>query len=145
MEIAVDGWRAGSVEWEKVRNLPPEQLPQLTDDQRAVARKLGISEEDYARSVVAGEKSQEVLLAKAERLARLLEQRMHAAGISGQVNRVTLRTIQDRFDIELQVNDRILPLRIEESIIDDYFDGGSRDSEQRLSQILDRALASMRQ
>jgi hypothetical protein len=145
MEIAVDGWRAGSVDWEKVRNLPSEQLPQLTEDQRAVARKLGVSEEDYARSVVAGERSQEVLLAKAERLARLLEQRMRAAGIAGQVNRVTLRTIQDRFDIELQVNDRVLPLRIDESIIDDYFDGGSGDSEQRLSQILDRALASMRQ
>jgi hypothetical protein len=145
MEIAVDGWRSGATDWDAVRNLPAEQLPQLSEEQRAVAKKLGISEQDYARSLVAGERSREALLVKTERLARLLEQRIAALGIGGRVNRVVLRTIQDRFDIEVQLNGRVLPLRIEESIVDDYFESGSADAEKRLAQILDRAFVGMRQ
>jgi hypothetical protein len=145
MEIAVDGWRSGVADWDAVRNLPAEQLPQLSDEQRAVARKLGISEQDYARSVVAGERSRESLLVKTERLARLLEQRIAALGIGGRVNRVTLRTFEDRFDIEVQVNGRVLPLRIDEAIVDDYFDSGSADAEQRLGHILDRAFVGVQQ
>jgi len=56
-----------------------------------------------------------------------------------------LRTIQDRFDVEVQVNGRILPLRIDEAVVDDYFDSGSADSEQRLAHILDRAFVGLRQ
>jgi hypothetical protein len=145
MEIAVDGWRSGANDWDAVRNLPVEQLPQLSEDQRAVARKLGIAEQDYARSVVAGERSREALLVKTERLARLLDQRIAALGIDGRINRVTLRTIQDRFDVEVQINGKIVPLRIDEAIADDYFDSGSADAEQRLAHILDRAFVGIRQ
>jgi hypothetical protein len=73
MEIAVDGWRSGVSEWRTARSVPVDQLPRLTDEQREVARKLGISEEDYARSAFAGEQTREALLKKTERLARLLE------------------------------------------------------------------------
>jgi hypothetical protein len=145
MEIAVDGWRSGDADRDAVRNLSAEQLPRLSEEQRAVAKKLGIPEQDYARSVVAGERGREALLAKTERLARLLEQRIAALGIDGRINRVTLRTIQGRFDVEVQVNGRVLPLRIEETLVDDYFDNGSADSEQRLAHILDRAFVGLRQ
>ena len=143
MEIAVDGWRAGAAERELARNLRPEQLPRLTDEQRSVAKKLGIPEDDYARSIVAGERNRDALLFKTERLARLLEQRIERAG--AHVSRVTLRTVQDRFDVELQVNGRVLPLRIEEAVVDDYFNNGSNEAEERLGHILDRALVGLRQ
>ena len=145
MEIAVDGWRSGAAEREAARSLSPEQLPRLTDEQRSVARKLGIPEEEYARSIVAGERNRDVLLLKTERLARLLEQRTEMLGIGAYVDRVTLRTVQDRFDVELRINGRTLPLRIEESVVDDYFDNGSKDAEERLGHILDRALVGLRQ
>lgn len=145
MEIAVDGWRAGAAERELARSLPSDQLPRLTDEQRSVAKKLGIPEEEYARSVVAGERNRDALLVKTERLARLLEQRIEELGIGAHVNRVTLRTIQDRFDVEIQINGRVLPLRIEESVVDDYFENGLKEAEERLGHILDRALVGLRQ
>jgi len=145
MEIAVDGWRAGTAEREVARGMPLEQLPRLTEDQRSVAKKLGIPEEEYARSVVAGERSRDALLLKTERLARLLEQRIQNSGIPAGVSRVTLRTVQDRFDVELHINGRVVPLRIEEAVVDDYFDKGSMEAEERLGHILDRALVGLRQ
>ena len=145
MEIAVDGWRSSVADWDAVRNIPPDQLPQLSPEQREVARKLGIPEPDYARSLLAGERNREALLAKAQRLARLLEERLERSGIAGQVNRVLLRTVEHRFDVELRIDSRTVPLSIEESLVDDYFDSGSRDAEERLGRILDRALVGLRQ
>ena len=145
MEIAVDGWRSGVADWDAVRNLPDEQLPSLTEEQQLVAAKLGISVQDYARSVVAGERNREALLVKTERLARLLQQRIGALEIGGHVTRVTLRTFEHRFDVEVQVNGRSLPLRIDEAMVDDYFDGGSAEAEIRLAHILDRAFVGIRQ
>jgi len=55
-------------------------------------------------------------------------------------------TVDDhRFDIELRVNDRRLPLRIDEDLVDDYFDGGSVEAEERLGRILERALMGLKQ
>ena len=149
MEIAVDGWRPGAAEWDAARNLPVEQIPALSNEQREVAKKLGIAELDYARNAEAGRRSQESLLVRTKQLARLLarllEERAAASGADSRINRVTLRTVQNRFDVEMQINGRIVPLRIEESIVDEYFDAGSIDAEQKLTRILDRALASLKQ
>ena len=144
MEIAVDGWRSGIAEWQAVRGVPADQLPPLTEAQKQVARKLGIAEQDYARSALAGERTRDALLRKTERLARLIENRVGASGISASVTRVLLRTVEHRFDVELQINGRSLSLRVEETLVDDYFDGGSVQAEQSLDRILDRALASMK-
>jgi hypothetical protein len=145
MEIAVDGWRSSVADWDAVRSVPVDALPRLTTEQREVARKLGIPEQDYARSVLAGERNRESLLAKAGRLAKLLEQRLNKAGIHGEVARVVLRTIEHRFNIELQIDGNAIPLRIDETLVDDYFDAGSWDAEERLGRILDRALAGVKQ
>jgi hypothetical protein len=145
MEITVDGWRASPEDWDAVRSVPVDQLPPLTEQQREVARKLGVPEPDYARSALAGERTQEALLHKTERLARLLADRMQAAGLPGEIARAVLRTFDHRFDVELKVNDRRLPLRIDEDLVDDYFDGGSLEAEERLGRILERALIGLKQ
>jgi len=145
MEIIVDGWRSSVEDWDAVRNIPTEQLPALSEGQREVARKFGIPEAEYARSFLAGERHREALLVKTERLARLLEQRLNKAGVQARVNRVAFRTFEDRFDVELQVADREVRLRIEETLVNDYFDGGSLDAEERLGRILERALVGVMQ
>ncbi len=142
MEVAVDGWRSGISEWQEVRDIPKEKLPPLTAEQREVARKLGVSEDDYARSALAGERTREQLLKKTERLAHVVSESAKSTGRPVEVARVTLRTIDHRFDVEFRVNGSTVPVRIDEDIVDDYFDSGSDDAEQRLKRIVDRALAS---
>jgi hypothetical protein len=145
MEIIVDGWRSSAGDRDAMRNVPMEQLPALSEGQRQVARKLGIPEHDYARSVLVGERNQEGLLAKTERLARFLEQRLAKAGLDAQIERVVLRTVQGRFEVELRINGKDVPLRIDEALVNDYFDGGSLDAEERLGRILDRARVGVSQ
>jgi len=140
MEIAVQGWRASASDWDAVRGIPPRDLPTLTDEQREVARKLGVAETDYARSVLAGKRTQEVLLQKAEALAAFLENRIANEGRQVRVDRVVLDVVEHRFMVELDVNGKSRILRIDENIVDDYFESGSMDAEANLARVLDRAL-----
>jgi hypothetical protein len=140
MEISVQGWRASPSDWKAVRGIPKEELPPLTAEQKEVAQKLGIPEEDYARSALAGERTQNSLLAKTETFARLLEQKIHDLGFKAVVENVVLQILEHRFDVSLTVNGKELPLRIKEEIVDDLFESGSADAEDKLSRILKTTL-----
>jgi len=140
VEISVHGWKASSSDWEAVRKLPKDQLPPLTEQQKEVARKLGVSEEDYARSALAGERTQNTLLAKTETFARLLEKKLCELGSKASVENVALQILDDRFEVLLRVNGKLLPLRIKEEIVDDILESGSAEAEEKLSKILSRTV-----
>jgi hypothetical protein len=144
MEIAVDGWRASAADWDAVRNLAAEELPALSKEQREVAGKLGIPEADYARSAFAGKRSQETLLAKTERFARLLAGMLREANIAATVANVTLRTFDEKFDVLLRSGDNAVPLRVAESLVDDLFENGSAEAKQRMTRILETVAQQLR-
>lgn len=141
MEISVDGFRGDSGSREAVRSIPVSELPKLTDAQRDVARKLGSSEEEYARMLLAGEKNQEKLLRKTERVARLIGQKLQKISAKAEVKSVALRVFQQRFDVEIVFGAEEVGLSIDERLIDSYFDEGSSEAEANLNRILERALA----
>ena len=128
MQISVDGWKASPSDWSAVRGIPKDQLPSLTKEQKEVARKLGISEEDYARRALAGERTQAALLAKTETFARLLDKSIHEMGFSASVESVVLRIIEDRFDVLLDINGTKLPLRVNEAVADELLESGSAEA-----------------
>jgi len=140
VEIAVQGWRASPQEWDAVRHVPSAELPPLTDERREVAHKLGVSETDYARSVLAGQRTQDDLLQKARALAAFLEARIQQNGRQIRIERVILEVVEHRFVVELNVDGSPRILRIDEDIVDDYFDSGSIDAEARLARVFDRVL-----
>jgi hypothetical protein len=141
MEIAVDGWRPDATDWDVVRNLPPEKIP-VTEQQREVAKSLGLPEVDYAKGALAGERSQERLLAKTERLAHLLTRMLGGMGSPAGVEKITLRIYAEKFDVLLRLGDHATPVRISESLVDDLFESGSEQAEKRLARILDTAVGS---
>ena len=143
MEIAVEGWRPSATDWDAVRRVPPEELPTLTPAQREVVQKLGMSAEEYARGALAGRRSQAWLLEKTERLARFLENRIESAHLPVVLKRVVLSTIEEKFTVELDSDGRAILIRIDENLVDDYFERGSEEAEQRLARILDRGLVGV--
>jgi hypothetical protein len=140
MEIAVQGWRASAADWDAVRSVPVEQLPALSEQQREVARKLGVPEEDYARSALAGQRTQETLLHKAEALAGFLQKLVEKNHFDVSISRIMLDVVEHRFVIELTVNGSSKIFRVDESIVDDYFDSGSQEAEANLARVFERAL-----
>lgn len=139
-KIGVDGMRFGASESRDAQSIPKEDLPPLTDAQREVARKLGVSEEGYARSFVAGEKTWNSLLKKTKRFADFLQQHVTSVASAAQVESVMLRTTERRFDVAVRLGDRSVPVRVKETLVDDLFESGSEQAERNLRRIIEMAI-----
>lgn len=140
IRIGVDGMRTGTKEWSQAQAIPTSDLPPLSDPQRRAAQKMGIPEEDYARSFVAGEKTANWLLSKTQRLANLLQEYSKPVNSAAKLETIVLRTFEERFDVEFSVEGRVIPIRIRESVVDDLFEAGSAQAEQDLKRILETGL-----
>ena len=108
----------------------------MSEEQKEVARKLGVPEESYARSALAGERTQNTLLAKTEMFARLLEKKIRDLGFKAIVESVVLRLLEHRFEVLIVANGARFPLRISEELIDDLFEAGSAEAEEKLARLL---------
>jgi hypothetical protein len=139
IEITVTGGRTFSSDWAAARAIPKEQLPPLTPEERATAAQLRVPEENYARSAFAESKTQDKLLQKTERLARLLLEMLQSRSYPGTVQRVLLDTLDGKFEVEFR-NGGTFEARIDEGLVDEIFETGSSDAERRLSRILDLVL-----
>jgi len=53
-EISVSDYTSSVEEYRRAERAPKSELPVLSDDQKEVARRFKISEEEYARGVLAG-------------------------------------------------------------------------------------------
>ncbi|HLJ26901.1 MAG TPA: hypothetical protein VKY85_09355 [Candidatus Angelobacter sp.] len=136
MQIAVDGSRGSATAQEAAQSIPREKLPALTDAQKRVAQQLGASDEAYARMVLAGERAQDELLVKTEMFARLLEKKLRDLGSKAEIENIVLRTSSGKFEVEVSLNGNVIPLRIREDLVDNLFEAGSPDAEERLVRIL---------
>ncbi len=142
MQISVEGLRTSPSEWELVKNLPQEELPPLTEAQHEAVRKMGVSEVDYARSFLAGERTKKTLLLKAQRLARLLQPEIEKRVPKGSIEKVTLKTWEHLFEVQARVGEGVLRFRVDENIVDDLFDSGSKEAEERLWRVIEYAITT---
>ncbi len=144
--IGVDGMRTSVSEWSQARAAPIEELPPLSDAQRATAKSLGISEEAYSRMLFAGERTSNQLLAKTEMFARLLAEKLRGLNSKAAVESVILRTLENKFDVVVRLNGTVIPLRVNEDVVEDVvndlFESGSAEGEQRLSRILNATVGA---
>ena len=138
MYISVEGSRSDPSEWKRVQTLGAGDLPPLTPAQKEVAMKLRIPEEQYARSVLAGQRTTEKLLKKAEWFAKVFERVIRDKGSAATIERVTLDTFDGYFNIKL--HDRDFPLRVDETLVNDLLERGSSSAEAELSRIVEVAL-----
>ena len=142
MEIVIEGWRAGSEERQEAASVPAGKLAPLTDDQKSVAKKMGISEEDYARSAYAGRRNQDRLLDKTKRFAGILEGQLRSKVRDGRVNRIRLVTIEHEYRIELSIDGKTVPFRVAEDLVDDFLEKGFADAGRLIERNLETVLAT---
>ncbi len=136
MQISVEGRRSSIGDWQAVSQIPADQLKPLTPGQAAVATELKISAEDYARSILEGERASEALLEKTQRLARLLNQRFSSRIAGVQIDSVALETWAGKFRVAIRGKINTV-FRINEDLVDDLFEGGSKEADERISRVID--------
>jgi hypothetical protein len=140
-KIVVEGWRAGADERREAAAVPANELPVLNDEQKEVAKKLGISEESYARSTYAGRRNQERLLEKTRRFAQILMNRLGAVADGAKIERIRLVTVDHEYKIEISLNQQRIHFRVPEEMVDDLVEGGSTEVESQIVNRLQNVLA----
>lgn len=138
MEIHVDGNRASAENTMKAYLASQVELPQLSDDQRSVAMQLGLSVEDYARSLLAINLEKRDLEPKVERAARLIE-RLASHRFPGlRVQSVWLNTFDEKFRFLVEWHgQKTDPVLVEEETIDRVLQSGSSSGEAEILRLLD--------
>jgi hypothetical protein len=141
MEIIIEGWRAGGEDRKEAKSVPANQLPPLNDAQKEVAKKMGISEEDYARSTFAGKRNQERLLEKTRRFSEILDSKLQSKFEGSRIERVRLVTIEHEYRIEISANQRKFIFRVPEEMVDDFVEGGSAEVGRVIERNLETVIA----
>ncbi len=139
MEIVIDGWRAGGEERKEAASVPVGQLPPLSDAQKEVVKKMGISEEDYARSAYAGRLNQERLIEKTKKFAKLLQRKLQERG-DVEITNIKLDVLRHRYEVAASAGERPVSFIVSEELIDDLFQTGSESLERNLERVLEYAL-----
>jgi len=136
LNISVEGLRTGVTDWDAVRGLPADKLPSLTPEQQQVAAQMGISQEDYARSALAGKWTSEKLLQKTGRFARWLEGSLRKAEAGAGIESVVLNTWDGKFEVTVRQEGSPVFFKVDENLVDSFFEGGSTAAEERLVRII---------
>jgi hypothetical protein len=109
-------------EWRRAQSAPKDDLPELNVLQREVATKFGISEEKYARSVLAGQYGVQRIRTRAGKLGEETEKILQETCAECRVVRVVADMARERWVIVLRTRKRQFGITIAREVGDDLLD-----------------------
>ncbi|HEV2351195.1 MAG TPA: hypothetical protein VG028_15260 [Terriglobia bacterium] len=119
-------------EWTRAQNAPKSELPELSEAQKAMAGKFGISEEQYSRSVLASRYGMRRLRTRAVRLGEEVEKILHDVSAESRVTRVVADLARERWVIVLRTPTRQVGIPVSREIGDDFLDFPTREATEDL-------------
>jgi len=126
-KVLVSDYTSSAEEWQRAQRAPKSELPQLTEEQRAVARGFKITEEDYARGVLAGSYGRERQRNRGKLLGEEIQRMLDQEGAGSQVVRVAYQTDRLRWLVSVQTPGGIANVAVPRELADDVVDSGLWD------------------
>jgi len=127
-EVMVSDHSTSVEEWDRAQRAPRSELPKLSADQKDMARKFGISEEEYARSVLAGVYGDERMKSRARQLGQIIQR---IAGTLGKgeyrVKAVVAEMFKSRWGVSLRGHGTQVNVAIPRELADDVLDSYTTD------------------
>jgi hypothetical protein len=139
-EISVSDYTSSVEEYRRAETAPKSELPKLSDDQKAVARRFKITEEEYARGVLAGIYGRERQRARGRQLGELTQNMLAELGRSDQVVHVAYEMDKVRWVVSIKASNGIAQVAIPRELASDLLDSGLTEYERELKSRVARAL-----
>ena len=139
-EIIIEGWRAGGEAGKEAASAPDWQLPTLTEEQKSAAKRMGVSEEDYRRTVYAGRLNQKLLIEKTRRFAAILQVKLKSIAPDAFIDRIRLLTIEREYRIDICAQNKKVLFRVAEDMVDDFMEKGFAEVGQKIEHNLETVL-----
>ncbi len=137
-EVVVKGYSTSLDDWARANRVPRDELPSLTEEQKKFARKYGVPEEDFARSVLAGRYGSERLCAEADRFARVLQEAVHDLRPQQEIEivQVIYSSFDRRFTCHLREGSNEFTLYVSSTQVADHLDSGDSNLRKTIKEIL---------
>ena len=115
-------------EWDRAQRAPRSELPKLSAEQKDMAKQFEISEEEYARSVLAGLYGDERMKSRARRLGQVIQRMVGTLGKGPyRVRAVVAEMFKGRWVVSLRGNDTQVNVAIPRELADDVLDSYTTD------------------
>jgi hypothetical protein len=130
--VFVSGVTSSVEDWQKAMNAPKSELPKLNEEQKEVAGKMGMSEEEYARGVLVGEYGEQREKERGNRLGKKIEEIM--AGLDGRYRLEALirEGVKGRWVARIETPSAPRNVAVGLELADDLIDSGTVQDEERL-------------
>jgi hypothetical protein len=135
-EVLVSDYSSSVDEWKQAQMAPKSDLPPLNKQQREVARKMGVSEEDYQRNVLAGQFGEMRLQSTGEALGKVVQDLLHMLGPDYRLDAVNGEMINGRWVCRIRTADQIVNVTIPREMVDDALESGTKEELERLRDCL---------
>jgi hypothetical protein len=140
MRVVVRGQRTYSEDWEWSQSVAESELPPLNDLQKEAAEKLKIPEDAYRRSYAAGQRTLAALVESTDRVGRYLLRKLKQLKPDAEIREIALDTFQEKYALRVQIQGKSFTVRIDESVVEELFEGGSADAERKIERVFETAL-----
>ncbi len=131
-EVIVTDYSSSVEEWNRALEAPRTELPRLGDEQKQVARKFGVAEEDYARGLLAGLYGQERLLGRGRELGQEVQRILDGLGSDHRVVSVAAEMFKGRWLVRIQAPERVFNVAVPRELADDVLDSGAMEEKETL-------------
>jgi len=138
--VFVSGVTSSVEDWQKAMNAPKTELPKLNEEQREVARKMGISEEEYARGVLVGQYGEKTQLERGRTLGKRIEEILEGLGDPYRLEALIREGVKFRWVARIDTPRESRSVAIPMDLADDIIDSGVVQDLERLRVIILEAL-----
>jgi hypothetical protein len=137
MEVFVRGSRSSTQDWLRAQQIPANELPSLDEEQKAEARLTHRSEEDYARSVYAGQLSQQSMLQKLLRFGHWLAAKIEERSPESGIDSIELNTWSGKLQIQGMTGGEPFLFDLDEEMVERFLTTGAGELESSILRVLD--------
>ncbi len=138
--VVIRGSSTTIEDWERANRATRKELPNLTDEEKEVSRKLGISEEDYARNRLAMQYGQERLRNRVEILRTKLTDLVKELNENVNVVLLSFDVWQGEYTVSLKKNHREIRCKFSRELGNDILDSSDQSSLAVLKKRLKKAI-----
>jgi hypothetical protein len=132
-EVVISGGHISQEAWLKASG---SQKPELSDEQKEVARKMGVAEEEYARGVVAMQLGEEAQRGRGRVLGERIQRILESLGSEYKLDAVIRQGTQLRWLARIEVGGKVFAVAIPMELADDVIDAGSDQDTNRLRNLV---------
>jgi hypothetical protein len=141
-EVVISDYTASVEEWRRAHEAPDSKLPELSPDQKHAAHLFGVTEEAYARSILAGSYGQERMQNRARALGRLLNGMAHDILAGSGVDSVIADMFSGVWFVGLRTASGGTTIKVPRELADDVLDSGQESEHEKLVSLVRSGLRS---